>query len=106
MNLAPMSDWRHGSTAPVRELTRDEKRERLEKLRASRVHWMLAREIHAGARVSDAFYRSVMGGEEPLPRMANMRGYDIPRLLWDYDRGSSLAAENVRVHDETEAART
>ena len=102
MNLAPMSDWRHGSRAPARELTREEKQERLEKLRASRVHWRLAREIHAGARPFDVFYRALMGNAEPLPRTSKMGGYD----LFAFDRDTLRGAENVRVHDETEAART
>lgn len=101
MTLCPISHWRHGSTAPARELTRAEKRARYWELRASHKRVMLGRATHAVALTSDKFYRALLGGAEPLPRHANMRGYDV----YDFDRGTQLAAEDVRVTDETEAAR-
>lgn len=101
MSLCPISHWRHGSTAPSRALSPDEKRARYWELRASHKRVMLSREIHAGALMSDRFYREALFDVgEPLPSRANMRGYDVSAI----DRGG-IAAEDVRVHDETEASR-
>lgn len=100
MNLSPMSDWHHGSTAPPRELSPDAKVARLEELRASHVRVTMRREIHAMALASDGFYAALIGAPEPLPQRANMRGYGV----WQFD-WNRLAAEDVRVGDEPEVRR-
>lgn len=97
MNLSPMSDWRHGSNAPQR-LSREAKHARGVELRASHVRVALAREIHAMALGSEKFYAALVdGASEPMPKRANMRGYDI----WQFDLGA-VAAENARAADKVE----
>ena len=56
MNLAPMSDWRHGSSAPPRTLSPEAMMARGQELRASHVRVTLAREIHRTARSLEGFY--------------------------------------------------
>lgn len=102
MNLCHITHWRHGSTAPPRALTPDEKRERLAELRASHVRVMLGRALHAGALAVGEFYRSLLDGAEPLPLpQPALKCNDTS----DFDHGPMFVAEDVRVTDETEASR-
>lgn len=102
MNLCHITHWRYGSKAPPRALTPDEKLARLAELKASHVRVAMSRGLKPLRDASDAFYRAGLGMAEPLPKYANMRGYDIN----DFERGTKLVAEDVRVADETEASRT
>lgn len=101
-SLYPISHWRHGSTATPRALTPDEKLARCAELKASHKWVALSRALKPLRDASDAFYQAMFGVAEPLPRCTNMRGRDI----YDFDRGTQLVAEDVRIPDGSEASNT